>query len=194
MARDPTSKVPEAASWRRPPLTLSPIFRHTGAVTLIVRYWPFVALLACAVMLGAAHAFETFGHLAPCSLCLKQREVYWGAAVIAAVGGALSLTAAPARRFVCALLALAFLGGAGLAAYHAGAEWKFWPGPASCSGGQTHVGAADLVRLLRGGAINPPSCDTAAWVFLGVSMAGWNALISLGLSAASTLAARTADR
>jgi disulfide bond formation protein DsbB len=170
------------------------VFSHIGPVTLIARHWPLVAFLACALALGAAHAFETFGHLAPCELCLKQREVYWAALTIAAVSWASRLTPLKLGRWVCAALGLAFACGAALALYHAGVEWKFWPGPASCSGGQGAVNAADLTRLLQGGAMRPPSCDKAAWVFLGLSMAGWNAIVSMGLAAASLYSARATDR
>ena len=158
---------------------------------LIARYWIAVALLASAAMLGAAHAFETFGGLSPCELCLKEREVYWVAMAAAAAGLALEFTPVKARRWVCAALALIFLFGAGLATYPAGAEWKFWPGPASCSGGAMHASAADMARLLSGKAMHAPSCDAAAWIFLGISMAGWNALISLGLAVSSAVAAWT---
>ena len=145
-------------------------------------------------MLGAAHAFETFGHLSPCALCLKAREVYWAALTVSVVGVALSFTSLHARRLICAILALTFFGGAALAVYHAGAEWKFWPGPASCSGGAGHVDAADLARLLHGATMRSPSCETPAWVFLGVSMAGWNGLVSLGLALGSAMAARRSSR
>jgi disulfide bond formation protein DsbB len=74
-----------------------------------------------------------------------------------------------------------------LAAFHAGVEWKWWPGPAACAGGAT-AGASDIVAMLKGGKVKTPSCDVAAWVFLCLSMAGWNALISLGLAAASAFA------
>ena len=140
-------------------------------------------------MLATAHAFETFGRLSPCELCLKEREVYWVAAAVAAGGAALSLATPRRQAWVRGLLALIFLGGAGLAAYHAGVEWKFWPGPASCSGGHVDVTTADLTRLLRGGPIGVPACDKPAWVFFGLSMAGWNALISLALAGLSALAA-----
>src|SRR6059058_2376568 len=145
-------------------------------VDTLWRHWPWVALLASLAMLAIAHAFETYGRLAPCELCLKEREVYWVAAAIALAGGLAGLRWLRAGRLACAVLALVFLGCAGLAAYHAGAEWKFWPGPASCTGGHVQVSAADLARLLRGGPIAAPACDKAAWVFLGVSIAGWNAL------------------
>ena len=153
-------------------------------------YWPLAAALAAAAMLAVAHAFETFGHLAPCELCLKQRDVYWLALAVGLAGFALGtgmkrpviLTA------VSALLGLVFLVGAGVAAYHAGVEWKWWPGPQVCTGG-AKVGAAALAELLSGAKISAPRCDQAAWRWLGVSMAGWNAVISLGLAAASDLAA-----
>src|SRR5436305_15047939 len=108
-------------------------------ITLVLTNWLVVALASSAAMLAVAHAFETFGHMAPCSLCLKQREVYWAAMALAAVGLALSLARSRLTAVFCAVLALLFAYGAGLAVYHAGAEWKFWPGPASCSGGATDV-------------------------------------------------------
>lgn len=140
-------------------------------------------------MLAVAHAFQTFGHLAPCTLCLRQREVYWAAIGVAAAGIFLGFIAPTSRRMVCAALAAVFLYGAGLAAYHAGAEWKFWPGPKTCSAGAGRVGAADIAALLAGGGRPPPSCDTPAFVFLGLSMAGWNAIASLGLAGLSVAAA-----
>lgn len=155
----------------------------------ILKHWPWWALAVSLAVLAGAHAFETFGRLAPCELCLKQRGVYW-AAVGAATGGVLVSLIRPAfSRAVCALLALIFLGGAVLAAYHAGVEWRFWEGPKSCTGGHVQVTAADMARLLRGGPIGAPACDKAAWRMAGLSMAGWNVLISLGLTAASALAA-----
>jgi disulfide bond formation protein DsbB len=141
-------------------------------------------------MLAIAHGFETFGRLAPCELCLKEREVYWAAAVLAGLGAGFGLTPLKADRLTAGVLALVFLGGTVLAAYHAGVEWKFWPGPASCTGGNVQVSVADLARLLRGGPVGAPACDKPAWVFLGLSMAGWNALISLKLTVLSVLAAR----
>jgi disulfide bond formation protein DsbB len=118
---------------------------------MLVRNWALVALLACAAALGVAHAAETFGHLAPCELCLKARDVYWWTMAVAAVGVVLRLTSVKADRWIDGLLALAFLGAAGLAVYHAGVEWKLWAGPASCTGGTQSVSAADLTKLLAGG-------------------------------------------
>ena len=149
-------------------------------------FWPVIALAASAAMLAGAHAFETFGKLYPCLLCLRQREVYWVAGTVALIAIVARRTpwASQARRPFDLLLGAIFLYGAGLAAFHAGVELKWWPGPTACAAGQA-AAAGDLVAMLKGGAVKAPSCDKAAWIFLGISMAGWNALISLGLAAAS---------
>jgi disulfide bond formation protein DsbB len=156
----------------------------------ILDRWRFFALLASAAMLAVAHAFQTFGGLAPCELCLKQRTVYWVAGAVAAV--AMILVRLPGgprlREASCWLLALIFLAGVGVAGYHAGVEWKFWPGPASCSGGGT-VTAAALKDLLNGVGQKMPACDKPAWVLAGISMAGWNTVASLILAALSAAAA-----
>ena len=164
----------------------------TGVLRPFLDRWRFCALIASAVMLAIAHAFQTFEGLAPCTLCLRQREVYWVAGSLAAAFMVVvRLPGGPRlRAATCWVLALAFLTGAGIAAYHAGAEWKFWPGPTTCSSsGATSVDASQLSALLKGAKIRGPSCDKAAWVFLGLSMAGWNALVSLALASLSTLAA-----
>ena len=164
---------------------------NKSVLDLIAERWAVVAFLACAVMLGAAHAFETFGKLAPCLLCLKQREVYWVTGSVALAAVVLSRTpwADRVRKPLILLLGIGFLYGAGVAVYHAGAEWKFWPGPAACAAAGAKATAGDLAALLKGAKIAAPSCDKAVWIFLGLSMAGWNALISLGLAAASFFAA-----
>ncbi len=157
----------------------------------VLRHWPAVALVICAAVLAAAHAFETFGHLAPCELCLRERQVWWMALALAALGVVAGFTplAVRGKRIANIALALALLYGAVLAGYHAGAEWKFWPGPATCSGGPTRINLAELQALSRGARVALPSCDRPAWVFLGVSMAGWNALTSLATAVMSAVAA-----
>ena len=160
----------------------------------ILDRWRFFALVISAAMLAAAHAFQTFGGLAPCELCLKQRTVYWVAGGLAALAMVIvRLPGGPRlRQASCWLLALVFLAGAGIAAFHAGVEWKLWPGPESCSGGGK-VTAAALKDLLNGGGVKMPACDRPAWVFAGLSMAGWNTLASLilvGLSVAAALRER----
>lgn len=152
--------------------------------------WRLVAALVAAAMLATAHAFETFGGFAPCTLCLRQREVFW--AILAMSVAFMAIVRMPGgprwREATCWVLGLAFLVGCGVAVYHAGAEWKFWPGPEACA---SVGGALDLSNLAASleEKIRPPACDEAPWVFAGLSMAGWNAVISLGLAALSVVAA-----
>jgi disulfide bond formation protein DsbB len=158
----------------------------------ILDRWRLVALLVSAGMLATAHAFQTFGGYAPCALCLRQREVYWVALGLALVFMVLVRTPGGPRwrGATCWVLAVVFLVGTGVAAYHAGVEWKWWPGPTTCaSGGSRGVSVADMEAFLAGAKVRPPACDEAAWVMAGLSMAGWNALVSLALAVLSVLAA-----
>lgn len=88
------------------------------------------------------------------------------------------------------MLGLVFLAGAGIATYHAGVEWKFWAGPTACSGGLTDIGAIDLIDSLSK-PVATVSCGDAPWKLFGVSMAGYNALVSYVLVIASFVAAKT---
>ena len=154
----------------------------------VFRSWPLVAALCALALLGVAHGFETFGGLAPCHLCLQQREIYWAAVAIGLLGWL-------AGRFVrgkhvvaiaSLILAVVFLSEAGLAAYHAGVEWKLWQGPQTCTGASTGVADINAINSLLGGArITAPRCDVAAWRFAGLSMAGWNVLVALVLAVLS---------
>ena len=152
--------------------------------------WPALALLAALTMLGAAHAFQTFALLLPCPLCLRQREIYW-AIVAMSVTALLLWQLRQNPRFILAvniMLGLIFLTGAIIAAYHAGVEYRFWPAPSGCTASVVNMDAIDLSNLnQRQGA---PSCMDDPWKgAYGLSMAGWNALISMGLSALSFRAA-----
>lgn len=153
--------------------------------------WPIMAVLASLAMLGAAHAFEIFGKMAPCALCLRQRDVYWAAAAMA-VAGLVLWQRRPANRYLVALnvmLGLVFVTGAVVAAYHAGVEWKLWAGPAGCSGGAASgIEDIDLLGSLNK-RISTVSCTEAPWRMFGVSMAGYNALASAVFAGVSFVAA-----
>ena len=153
-------------------------------IILCLRWWLLVAAFSSALMLAIAHGFETFGHMPPCHLCLQEREVYWVALTVAALAFAASLTPLGdrVRRPASALLALIFLFGAGLAGYHAGVEWHWWPGPETCTPVAGGVSKANLMALLHGGHTDIVDCSKPAWVFLGLSMAGWNVICSLKLA------------
>jgi disulfide bond formation protein DsbB len=140
-----------------------------------------IGLAAAATILGA-WIFQAFGYQ-PCELCLKQRYAYYGGAPLAA---AVAYAArGPARGIVFAGmvgLALVFAANAALGAYHAGVEWRFWAGPSGCTGviaGPPNV--ADLVKDIEHTKV--VACDEAQLRILGLSLAGWNALISAALCA-----------
>ncbi|MDR1828122.1 MAG: disulfide bond formation protein B [Methylobacteriaceae bacterium] len=134
--------------------------------------------LAAAVLAGALF-FQFVLGIAPCELCYQQRYAYYGAIVLCAAA-----SFAPERfhRPVFLILALMFAATAVLAAYHAGVEWKFWAGPTTCA---APLGAEDPFADLEDILNKPmalPSCSEASWRFLGLSLAGWNALICSGLT------------
>ncbi len=161
---------------------------------LLTRWWTAFALAASLALLGAAHAFERFAGLAPCNLCLKQREVYWGAVVIALTATLWHVISRGSRgtpRIAAFLLAVVFATGTITAVFHMGGEMKWWELPATCAGGGD-VNLESLAALALGaGPIDAPVfCDTVTWRFLGLSMAGWNALISAALAIFSLLAAK----
>jgi disulfide bond formation protein DsbB len=142
-----------------------------------------VAVGGAATILGAWFFQYGLG-LPPCPLCLEQRIPYYVAIAIAALvalGGALRLPSW-LRVAGLAVAGLAMLIGAGLGLYHAGVEWQWWQGPLDCSGPLGDLGpAAGLAERLK--TITIVRCDEAAWRFLGLSLAGYNVLISLALAA-----------
>lgn len=150
--------------------------------------WPVLALTASFAMIGAAHAFERFGNMYPCDLCLRQREVYWATIAMVVTGLAL-WRIRPGSRFLVALnvlIGMGFVTGAIVAAYHVGVEWGFFE--TGCSGKPVDIGAIDLGNLNKPMAVG--NCGEVPWSLLGISMAGWNALISAGLAGISFFAAR----
>ena len=140
-------------------------------------------------MLGAAHAFERFGNMFPCELCLRQRDVYW-AAVAMAITGLVLWRMKPQRRFLVALnvlLGMVFLTGTIVAAYHAAVEWGFFE-TGCAAGGPVDISKISMEDLDKPMAVG--NCGEVPWSMLGISMAGWNALISAGLAGLSFYAAR----
>lgn len=156
--------------------------------SFLVRWWSLIALAASLAMLAGAWSFQLFGHLMPCHLCLKQREVYWLAATVALVATVWMFVrkgAHPPRAFLFVLAAI-FAGSCVLAAYHAGVEWHWWRGPEGCTASAGGVNASQMAAFLSGAKTQSgPMCDQAAWTMWGLSMAGYNALISLGLTGIS---------
>jgi disulfide bond formation protein DsbB len=142
-----------------------------------------VGLIALATLAGAWF-FQLVLDIRPCPLCLEQRYAYYLAIPLAVLVAIAAARDAPRGLVVAGLvvLALAALANAVLGGYHAGVEWKFWQGPTDCSGPVVDLGKAgsllerlDTVKVIR--------CDEVQWRFLGLSLAGYNVLISLLMAA-----------
>lgn len=132
-----------------------------------------------AVLLGA-YGFEIIGGLAPCQLCYYQRVPY----VMAIILCAAALLGPAMAQVISAVLMINYMAGAGLGIYHAGVEWHWWAGPATCSAG---AGSGGSVEALMAQILAAPvvRCDEIPWSLFGISLAGYNVLISVGLLALS---------
>lgn len=144
------------------------------------------ATLGSAALLAGAFAFQHIGGLAPCPLCLWQR---WPHAAAVVIGLVAVLTG---WRGLAWLGALAALATAGIGIFHVGVEQLWWEGLAACTAGSIEgISAADLLDPSKD--IAPiVRCDDIPWQLLGISMAGWNAILSLILAGIWVKAARTA--
>jgi len=149
---------------------------RTGQVTKTA--W---ALAAAAVtsgaLLGGALAFQYIGGLHPCEMCHWQRWPHIAALVFAAGGGVALLRQQPGAARIAAVLAgLALLVTAAIGLFHVGVEQDWWEGPTACSvigGGQT---AEDIFAAVMAAPVI--RCDETPWALFGISMAGYNAIIS----------------
>jgi disulfide bond formation protein DsbB len=146
----------------------------------------WLLIISATAVIATALASEIFGGLVPCALCLQQRWPYYIAIPILTVCGLARGSAPASSAPLLALVGLIFLVGAGLAAYHAGVEYKWWAGPSGCGGGTS---LADNTRALLQALQNEKvvRCDEAAFTLFGLSMAGYNFLASLALAALSGL-------
>ena len=169
---------------------LRPLTRFSPAVGSAL----VVAAGGAATILGAWF-FQYVLHYLPCPLCFEQRKPYYVAIPLALVVALAAARSAPRRLVIggLSLLALVMVVSAGLGVYHAGIEWQFWAGPADCTGPNTSFGsAADMLKRISTEVV--VQCDKAAWRFLGISLAGYNALISVALAAVAAWGAMATAR
>ncbi len=137
---------------------------------------------SAALLLGALY-FQYFQDLAPCKMCIWQR---WPHGIAIALG--LIALALP-RREIMLLAGLVVLAGAGIGLYHAGVEQHWWQGPNTCTSGDiSGMSTEDLLDQILAAPV--VRCDEIVWSFLGLTMAAWNAVLSLGLAALWMLAAK----
>lgn len=128
-----------------------------------------LALAVPALLLGGAYLSQYGFGLFPCEMCWWQRYPHFAALVLAAVS-----LVAPPRRLWVALAALAILISGAIGAFHAGVEYRWWEGITACS--TLDTGGGDPLEAI----MNAPlvRCDDVQWSLLGISLAGWNFLIS----------------
>jgi len=147
---------------------------------------PLTAALAIFLLAGAtvggAWIFQANGYT-PCELCLKERIPYYIGIIVAALAIVFALgRQRELLKLSLAALCLIFLVSAVFGAYHAGVEWGFWPGPTDCTGSFEKASSpAEFLRQLEN--IRVVRCDEAALRIMGLSLAGWNAVISIALAA-----------
>lgn len=145
----------------------------------------FLATLGSAAVLLGAYGFQHIGGMAPCKLCLWQRWPHATAIVI----GVIIMTTGEVK--LAWLGAIAAFSTACIGFYHVGVEQKWWEGPTSCtSSGVADMNAQDLLNQILAAPL--VRCDDIAWQMAGISMAGWNAILSLALVALWVEAARRA--
>jgi disulfide bond formation protein DsbB len=160
--------------------------REVSVAVLSVRHAPAfrvaVAIFVIAtVTIAGAWIFQAFGY-APCELCLKERIPYYVGIALAAATIIIAAQGARAFATIGFLgLFLIFAFSAGFGVYHAGVEWHVWQGPTDCTG--TLKKAASMQEFLRQlHTIKVVRCDAVAIRILGLSLAGWNAVISAALA------------
>jgi disulfide bond formation protein DsbB len=155
---------------------------------LTAHHWTILAAAGSAALMLGALAFQHIGGMAPCKLCIWQRWPH-----VMAIGiGLLALAAVLPLRLLTGLGALAALATAGIGAYHTGVERGWWEGPSSCSGGgATGQSAQDLFAQIMTAPL--VRCDEVPWEMLGLSMASWNTVVSLGIAGLWLMAWRAAD-
>jgi disulfide bond formation protein DsbB len=141
---------------------------------LITARW--LALLVPLALIGGALFSQFVGHLVPCEMCMWQRYPHYAAIGVAALAFAI-----PDRRATYALVAIAALliaTSGVIGVLHAGVEYKWWPGFTPCTAGfKPGATGMEMIEMLRHAPI--VRCDTAQWTLFGISLAGFNAIISL---------------
>ena len=137
----------------------------------------WIALLLPAALLAGAWGSQLFGGLVPCEMCHWQRWPHYAAVVIAVL--AFIVPGMANRRGLVWLAALAIAISGAIGIYHAGTEYHWWAGMTACtsdikSGGSTE----DMLKAIMAAPI--VRCDQPQWTLFGISLAGFNAIFSLG--------------
>jgi disulfide bond formation protein DsbB len=136
-----------------------------------------IALLLPLALLGGALGSQYLGGLHPCEMCYWQRWPHGAAIALAALAFTAPAESSRSRSLtLLAAAAIAVSGGIGV--YHAGVEAKIFEGITTCTALPRGASTADLLKQISQAPL--VRCDQVQFQFLGISMAGWNAILSLG--------------
>jgi len=178
--------------------TVVPQLKITGRDADPVVLASLAILVIATATIAGAWFFQLVLDIKPCPLCLEQRYAYYLAVPLGLLVAFAAARGAPRPLLLLglAILVLAALANAWLGGYHAGVEWGFWQGPTDCTGPVGNLGSAGTL-LQRLDSVKVIRCDEVQWRFLGLSLAGYNVLISLLMAAIAAwglFAAKRLDR
>jgi len=134
-----------------------------------------LALLIPAALIAGAYGSQYVGGLAPCEMCYWQRYAHWAGLAFALAAFGAGRLPDRGRSFVW-LAALGILASGAIGFYHAGVELDYFEGFTECTASFGGGSTADLLNKILAAPV--VRCDQVQWSFLGVSMAGWNAILS----------------
>lgn len=152
--------------------------------------WPLLLAGGSLLLMLGAWGFQYIGGYPPCALCYDQRHIHLTVIALGLIFGVALIVRPSLAKFapwMIFAIAAVLVYSAGFAFWHAGIEYDWWEGPATCTttGGAPQV---DLSCIINGTDCGPiVLCDEAAWTLLGISMAGFNALISGAMALVATL-------
>lgn len=152
---------------------------------MTAKTWMMLAAAGSAAMLIGALGFQYLGEMPPCKMCYWQRYGHVGAAL----AGAVALVVPMA--LIAWLGAAAVFSSSAIGFYHMGVEQKWWEGPSSCTS-QSIEGLSTQELIAQLNAAPMVRCDEIPWEMFGLSMAGWNMVVSFGLAVLWVVAARRA--
>ena len=144
---------------------------------------PWLALAVSGGLLVGAWIFQYGFGYHPCTMCYWQRHAHKAVIAVAVLALILSFFTDKLGEIFRWFIVLAFLLSFALAFWHVGVEYGWWDGPKECAGGaigqMPEIAPDAPLAFLDSKTIRPPACSEAVWHFLGLSMAGWNAAVSL---------------
>jgi disulfide bond formation protein DsbB len=135
----------------------------------------WLAFLLPAGLLAGAYASQYLGGLYPCEMCWWQRYPHFEAVALAFV--AFFVRVPPYRHALVALAALGILSSGLIGGFHAGVEYGWWEGLTACTSTISGTGDELLKSIMNAPLIR---CDVAPWTLFGISLAGYNFLLSTG--------------